>query len=66
MKKMYTITVDINDTDKIEKALNMFKIGLNDWDKTRVMILNGQRVVNYVVICAEDVFNSIVNIMYSR
>lgn len=65
MKNMYNMMVYINDAEKFEKALNRLRIGLNDWDKTRVMILNGERVVNYTVICEQSVCESIINIMRS-
>ena len=63
MKKVYTMLVGENETTNMEKTLNSFRIGLNEWDRTKMFDVQGSRFVNYTIICSEDQFESIVNVM---
>ena len=63
MKKVYTMLVTEMDTARMEKILNTFRVGLNDWDKSKVFTIQGFRMVNYTIVCEEELFTSIVNVM---
>lgn len=63
MKKIFTITVGIQETERMEKLLNAFRIGLNDWDKSKIFNIQNMKLVNYTILCEEDLFTSIVNQM---
>ena len=65
MKKIYTVLVYEYDTTRIEKLLNVYRVGLNDWDRTKVFELNGERVVNYTIACTEDVYKTIRTSLYN-
>ena len=65
MKSIYTVLVYENYTAQVESLLNRFRVGLNDWDRSKVFELNGERVVNYTIACTEDVHTSIVNYLYN-
>ena len=59
MKNFYAILVREEQTANMESVLNKFRVGLNEWDRTRVLYSNGHGYVNYTIICTEDVFKSI-------
>ena len=61
MKNIYTILVTVEETSMLEKLFNMYRIGLNDWDKTKPLDFQGAKVINYTIVCEENVFTSIVN-----
>lgn len=63
MNKVYTILVSENETTRMEKTLNTFRIGLNDWDRSKTLEVQNVRVVNYTIVCSEELFASIVNVM---
>lgn len=63
MKKIFTIVVGIQETERMEKLLNAFRIGLNDWDKSKIFNIQNMKFVNYTILCEEDLFISIVNQM---
>ena len=63
MKQLYTMLVWTNSMDRMEKLLGQFRIGLNEWDKTRAFDYQGGQVVSYTILCDESVFVSITNIM---
>ena len=63
MKKVFTMLIGVNDVTLMERTLNNFRIGLNDWDKTRVLTIDDTQVVNYTIICDEETFTSIVNVL---
>lgn len=63
MKRIFNMLVMENDTARLESLLNALRIGLNDWDKTKTFCTRDARFVNYTVVCEEDVFTYIVNIM---
>lgn len=64
MKQIFTILVAAEHTNRVESILNAFRIGLNDWDRTRVFELNGMRYVNYTIVCEQHQYTAIVNQMY--
>ena len=63
MKKFYCILVREDQTTTMEKALNRFRIGLNEWDRTRVLYSDGVGYVNYTIICTDKTFRSIFQIV---
>lgn len=63
MKNIYNITVYVGDSAKMESTLGAFRIGMNDWAKTRVLDWNGSKIISYTVLCDENTFESIMNIM---
>ena len=63
MKKVFTMLVMANDTTRMEKLFNMFRIGLNDWDRSKIFDIQGNQVVNYTIVCEEAQFNELVNQM---
>lgn len=63
MNKVYTMLISENETTLLEKTLNTFRIGLNDWDRSKTFELQNVRVVNYTIVCSEELFASIVNVM---
>jgi hypothetical protein len=65
MKKVFTFLVAKNEAVKLEGLLNNFRIGLNDWDRSKVLDVQGEALVNYTIVCDDDTFNSIVNQMYA-
>lgn len=63
MKKVFTMLVGVTETERMEKTLNTFRIGLNDWDRSKAFDIYGQQCVNYTIICSEEVFNGIIYVM---
>lgn len=59
MKGFYTILLSYEDCGRFESMLNMLRISLNDWDKTKTFDYNSTKIVNYTILCTEDVFNTI-------
>ncbi len=62
-KKVFTMLVVVGDRERMEKVLNSYRIGLNDWDKTKIFDLQGTQLINYTIVCEESIFNSIVKTM---
>ena len=63
MKKVFTMLVGVAEAARLEKYLNTFRIGLHDWDKTKVLTIQGMQVINYTIICAEEEFVDITTLM---
>ena len=63
MKRIFNMLVMDNDTARLESLLNSLRIGLNDWDKSKTFNIQNIRLINYTIICEEDVFTYIVSIM---
>lgn len=61
MEKLNCIIVRVQEQEIVERALNTFRVGLNKWDKTKVMEVNGELYVNYTIICTAETYNAIVN-----
>lgn len=61
MKQIYNVLVYESYTAKMESLLNGFRVGLNDWDRTRVFELQNERVVNYTIACDDETYQSIIN-----
>jgi hypothetical protein len=61
MKQIYNVLVYENYTAKLESLLNGFRVGLNDWDRTKVFEIQNQRVVNYTIACDDETYKSIVD-----
>ncbi len=55
--------VSENEIARMEHTLNSFRIGLNDWDKSKTFEFQDSRFVSYTIICNEDQFTSIVYVM---
>lgn len=62
-KKVFTMLAVADDRERMEKVLNTYRIGLNEWDKTKIFDLQGTKLINYTIVCEENVFNSIVETM---
>lgn len=56
MNKIFNLLVKVEGTRKLESLLNTFRIGLNDWDKSKVFELQGRKVVNYTILTDEETF----------
>ena len=63
MKKIFTMLVVEGDTKRMENVLNKVQIGLNDWDRSKTFENLGVKLVNYTILCEDDQFESIVNLM---
>ena len=63
MKQFNVMLVREDQTSAMERVLNMFRIGLNEWDRTRVLYYQGYGYVNYTIVCTEEVFTSIKDVM---
>lgn len=60
---VYTILVGVAEFEKLEKNLNRFRIGLNDWDKTKIFNVSGCEVIHYTIICDEETFISLTKVV---
>ncbi len=58
-ENFYAMMVRENQTDAMERVLIRFRIGLNNWDKTRVLYFKGEGYVSYTILCTADTFKSI-------
>ena len=64
MKKIYTMLVVASDCERMEKSLNMFHVGLNDWDKSKAFkVADTIEVVNYTILCDDETFTSVTEVM---
>ena len=63
MKKIFTMLVVEEDAKRMENVLNKIRIGLNDWDRSKTFENLGVKLVNYTILCEDDQFESIVNLM---
>lgn len=62
-KKVFTMLVLVDERERMEKVLNTYRIGLNEWDKTKVFNIQGTELINYTIVCESNVFDSIVKTM---
>ena len=65
MKELFVKVVWVEDTTKMEKVLNMYRVGLNDWDRSKVFNYNGGRIVNYTIMCTKETYEAINSAMES-
>lgn len=65
MKQIYNVLVYEAYTARMESLFNRFRIGLNDWDRSKTFNLNGEQVVNYTIACTENVYTSLLNVYYN-
>ena len=64
MKKIWYMLVVEDETVKMESLLNKFRVGLNEWDRTKTFLMeDGSKVVGYTIMCTEEVFVSINELM---
>lgn len=63
MKNVHVFVVKPGNCELIEKTFNMFRIGLNDWDKSKALEVDGKTVHVYTVVCDEETRNSIKNVI---
>lgn len=61
MNRIFTLTTYETYIGAIESILNAFRIGLNDWDKSKVFEVQGCRMLTYTIVTDEETFNNIVN-----
>lgn len=60
MNNVFNILVYEGYTTKLESLFNTFRVGLGNWDRSRIMTVNGINVVNYTVICTKEVYDNII------
>ena len=63
MEKVYTLLVDVNKKEALERLINMFRIDLSKWDRSKTFEFPSCNCINYTIVCTEEVFVSIVNCM---
>lgn len=63
MKKLFTMMTLETEAEKLESLLNTYRVGLNDWDKSKVFDIQGYRLMVYTVVCEEDTFVAITQAM---
>lgn len=56
---VYVKVVRVDETAKMESILNHYRVGLNNWDKTKVFNYNGVKIINYVIMCDADTYEAI-------
>lgn len=65
MKQVFVKVVWAEDTAKMEKTLNIYRVGLNDWDRTKVLNYNGRGIINYTIVCTQETYDAINQAMES-
>lgn len=50
-KKVFTFSLEVNETNMFEKMLNIYQISLNERDRSKVFIIGDVEFVCYIVIC---------------
>ena len=64
MKKIWYMLVVKTEGTRMESLLNHFRVGLNDWDKTKTFQMeDGTELVGYTIMCTEETFVSITEMM---
>ena len=63
MKDLFVKIVRVGDIAKMEKILNIYRVGLNDWDKTKVFTYKDTDIVIYNIMCTREVFDAIKSAM---
>lgn len=63
MKNLFTITIYIEEVAVLESTLNYLKIGLNNWNRSQVVEIQGRQLVNYAIVCSESEFTTINNVI---
>ena len=63
MKEIFVKLVYAEDSAKIEKLFNVYRIGLNEWGKTGSLNYQGTNLISYTIICTRDTFNAIESAM---
>ncbi len=58
-KMVYNLLVLERNVPLMEKLLDQFQVGYYDWDKSKVFILHGCRLVNYTMLCDAETHKSI-------
>lgn len=65
MKMIYTVLVVEDLTARMESLLNRFRVGMNEWDRSKTFEIHGGRVVNYTIVCTEETHDDIVHYLYN-
>lgn len=63
MNNFYTLLTTVEHTTKLESLLNAFRVGLNNWDKSKVFEAQGCKYVNYTILTNDETFRALVNEM---
>lgn len=63
MKTLNALVVKPEECQKIESLFNKFLIDMNDWDRSKKFEVKGCEVVVYNVVCDEDTYKSIKNLI---
>lgn len=64
MMNIFNRRIEVSDINKMEKLLNVFKVGLNNWNRSEAYSVNGKAYVNYTIRCSENTFVGIMSGMY--
>ena len=59
-RQLYNLSIVEDHANRLESLLVSFRIGFNDWDKTRVFETESGRLIVYTIFCKESTINSIV------
>lgn len=59
MNKLFTFLVTVEESTRLESLFNTFRIGLNDWDKSRIFEVQGKKLINYTVVTNEGTFGAL-------
>lgn len=63
MKKIFTIVVTEEEGVKLEGLFNKFQIEMNDWEGSKIFEVQGFKLRTYTVVCDEETFNDITELM---
>ena len=59
MKKVFVNVVRVEDAARMEKILNVCRVSMNDWDRTKVFELNGVNFIIYNIVCEPEIHETI-------
>lgn len=63
-KMVYTLLVVKESCAKVESILQRYRIGLNDWDKTKELRVCDGTMINYTIICEPTTYEDIMSTYY--
>ena len=63
METLNALVVKTKECQLTENLLNKFRISLNDWDRTKKFEYKGHELVVYNVICDEETYKTIKNLI---
>lgn len=66
MNKIFTFLSTVEESERLESLLNTFRIGLNNWDKSKVFEVQGHKLINYTIVTNEETFRSLTTEMNAQ